>query len=84
MLEDVVDGSTAAPSIPPTFDHSFVVAVYGEMPLQLFVIREVSNQAFESEGFGPTDIPMPIESLPAWYKAPGSPSVTDGDGNSEL
>ena len=56
MLEDVVDGSTVAPSIPPTFDHSFVVAIYGEMPFQLFVIRckfgKLFSQYFTTEAVG--------------------------------
>jgi hypothetical protein len=53
------------------------------MPLLLFIIRKVSNQAFESDGFSPANISLSIKRLPAWYKAPGSPPVTDGDGDSK-
>jgi hypothetical protein len=30
-FEDLIDGTVATPAVPPTFDHSLVISVYGEV-----------------------------------------------------
>ena len=83
-FEDIVDGPTATSPIPPTFNDSFVVAVYCVILSACLIVQEVSNEAFECNGLRPADVSLPIECPPAWYKAPGSPPVADGDGNSKF
>lgn len=30
-FEDLIDGVVATPAVPPTFDHSFVISIYGKV-----------------------------------------------------
>jgi hypothetical protein len=83
-FEDPIDGMIAATSVPPAFNHSLVV------PVELKVGRgacgggEGSDQAFEPNTFCPANVPFSVKGLPTRYKSPGSPAVSndDGDANS--
>ena len=83
-LEDLVDGSVTALSIPPALDHSSVIPIYCEVSSLCLSFQEVSDQAFESDGLSPADVPLPSERLPSGYEPPGSPLGPNGDGDSEL
>ena len=60
-LEDLIDCSVVAPPIPPTFDNSPVIPIYNEVLLLIFVIGEVSDQAFKSNGFCPANISLTFQ-----------------------
>ena len=83
-LEDFVNRSVPAPSVPPPFDDAPVVPIYNEMSLPCFAISEISDQAFESNGFCPADISLPFQCPPAWDEMPGSPLIADDDSDAEF
>ena len=83
-LEDLVDGSVTALSIPPALDHSSVIPIYCEIPSLHLGFQEVSDQAFESDGFSPADVPLPSKHLPSGYEPPGSLLGPNGNGDSKL
>ena len=83
-LEDLVDGSVMAPSIPPALNHSSVIPIYCKIPSLCLGFQEVSDQAFKSDGLSPANVPLPSERLPSGYEPPGSPLGPNGNGDSEL
>ena len=83
-LEDFVNCSVPAPSVPPPFDDSPVVPVYNEMSLPCFAISEISDQAFESDGLCPADISLSFQCPPARDEMPGSPLIADDDSDAEF
>ena len=84
LLEDLIDGSVMAPSIPPALDHSSVIPIYCEIPSLHLGFQEVSDQAFKSDGLSPADVPLPSKRLPSRYEPPGSPLGPNGNGDSKL
>ena len=83
-LEDFVDRSVAAPSIPPPFNDSPVVPIYNEVLLLCFAISEISDQAFESNGFCPANISLSFQCPPARDETLGSPLITDDDSDAKF
>ena len=83
-LEDFVNCSVLAPSVPPPFNDSPVVTVYNEVPLLCFAISKISDQAFESDGFCPANISLSFQCLPAQDETPGSPLIADDDSDAEF
>ena len=83
-LEDLIDLSVVAPSIPPTFNDSPVIPIYDEVSLPLLIIGKIPDQAFKTDGFCPANVSLPIQCLPSWDKMPGSPLITNGDHNAEF
>jgi hypothetical protein len=80
-FEDFVDSAIAAPTVPPSLDHSFVVSVYGKVPANCASVTEVADKTLEANSFGPTDVPLTIEGLPSGDEPPSSPSALDSDGD---
>jgi hypothetical protein len=83
-LEDSVNRSVTAASVPPTFDNALVISVYDEILSFLTVLDETPNEAFKPDSFSPSDIPLAVEGLPAGYQTPCLPSVADGNGDANL
>jgi hypothetical protein len=50
----------------------------------LTILDETPNEAFKCDSFSPSDISLAIKGLPAGYKTPCSPPVTDGDGDANF
>jgi hypothetical protein len=83
-LEDSVNRSVPAASVPPTFDDTLVISVYDEVASFLTVLDETPNEAFKPDSFSPSDIPLAVEGLPTRYETPCSPPVADGNGNANF
>ena len=83
-LEDFINRSVVAPSIPPSFNNSPVVPIYNEVPLPCFAISEISDQAFESDGFCPANISLSFQCPPARDEMPGSPLIANDDSHAEF
>jgi len=81
--EYVVDGSTFAPVVPPSLDHSLVVAVNPKVSARTNKPGEGSNKQFKADRLCPSDVFGAVEILPAWNESPSSPSLADDDGNTD-
>ena len=54
--ENPIDGLVFASVILPSFDDSLVVAVHPKMSARTSKPRDVPNQEFETNGFGPSNV----------------------------
>jgi hypothetical protein len=81
MLEDIVDVLVLTPTIPPTFNNSFVVAMNGEVSVTLISATEEADKTFEANSFCPSDVSFSAEHLPTRYEPPSSPVAPDDDGD---
>jgi hypothetical protein len=81
MLEDIADMLVPTPTIPPTFNNSFVVAVNGEVSVTLISATEEADKTFEANSFCPSDVSFSAEHLPTRYEPPSSPVAPDDDGD---
>jgi len=81
VLEDLVDGSVSAPPVPPSLNHTFVVA------LQPVVIRVANvgdncvSEQLESNSFSPTNVMGAVDGGPSWNKLPCPPVIANGNGD---
>ena len=80
-FEDFVDRAVATPAIPPAFDHPLVVSVYGEVAASWVSVEEVTDETLETDSFGPSDIPLALQSPPPGDEPPGPPSALDDNPN---
>ena len=81
--EDLIGGPIFASKIPPGLNHSFVITVDLNVSANAPKPWDGFDEQLKTDGFCPTNIPLSVESLPSWDKTPGSPAITDGDGNPE-
>jgi hypothetical protein len=81
--EDEVGGLVFASEVPPSLDDSFVITVYLKTSARASKPGDCTDEKFETDGLGPTDVTGTVQVLPTGDESPGSPSVFDGDGNPE-
>ena len=79
--EDLVSGPVSASKVPPGLDHPFVITVDLNVSANAAKPWDGFDEQLETDSFRPTNFPLSIKSLPSWDEAPGSPTITDGDGN---
>jgi hypothetical protein len=81
MLEDIIDLLVLTPTIPPSFNDSFVVTMDGEVSVTLVSATEEADKTLEANSFCPSDVSFSAEHLPTGYESPGSPAAVDDNGN---
>ena len=79
--EDLIGGPVFASKVPPGLDHSFVITIDLNVSTNAPKPWDGFDEQLEANGFRPANVPLSVEGLPSWDKAPGSPMITDGDGN---
>ena len=79
--EDEVGGLVLAPEIPPTLDDSFVVAENFKASASASNPGDRLDEELKTECLCPADVSEPIKRLPTGDETPGSPFLTDNDGN---
>jgi len=77
-----IDFVVAAASFPPSLDNSSVVSIDCEKAAQSREVGEGPDEEFEANSFGPGNISLAIEGVPAWDKVPSSPTLSNDDANS--
>jgi hypothetical protein len=81
--ENEVRGLVLTSEVPPTLDDALVIAVDLKASDSASNPGDRLDEEFKTDGLGPTDVSSPVQSLPSGDETPGSPSVSDGDGNAE-
>ena len=56
VFEYFVNGMVAASAIPPTFNHSLVVSVDGEVPTSSCRVEKVAHQTLKANSFSPANV----------------------------
>lgn len=83
-FEDLVDVGVPTSTILPTFDNADVVAIYGEVAVYRFLVREEESKTFEADSFSPCDVSFASsKGLPSWGESPCPPSSIHNDADSE-
>ena len=83
-FEYSVDCFITTASVLPTFDNSLVIPICDEISTFFSIVQEAPNEAFKSDSFSPSDVPMSVERLPARYETPCSPVFADDNGNTDF
>lgn len=78
-LEDVVGRGVAAPAIPPSLDRTFVVSIDSVVSRLLDLCDRCAEEK-KTDCFCPANVPPFL--FPAREEPPGSPTLANGDSNS--
>jgi hypothetical protein len=59
-FEDLIDRLIPAPTVPPSLNHSLVVAINGEMPAICASASEVVDETLEANSLRPTNVTLAL------------------------
>ena len=79
--EDLVDFPVSAPTPPPAFEDTMVVAKYLEHLARQACQSEGSGKEFEPNSFRPSNVSTIC--LPSWDELPRSPLVADNNADTK-
>ncbi|KIK91075.1 hypothetical protein PAXRUDRAFT_13982 [Paxillus rubicundulus Ve08.2h10] len=83
LFEDTIDFRVAAASVPPSFNNTGVVTMNNDMGSHIEENRESADEELKSDGFGPGNVSVALESFPSRDESPGSPAVANCDSDSK-
>jgi len=81
--ENFIDEFVPMPAHSPALNDAGVVSIDSDVLRAVNAASEGEQKELESDCFCPCDVSFPIECLPAWDEAPGSPSFADDDANTD-